>query len=360
MISSVVATAAATDGAGAALRRFAAGLRWRIVCSCGLGAALRWGMLLALPALLVAWARPASAWTAAGVAAAALAPIVLFAIGAAWWRSRGLLPALRARLRAGVATAALGDELTTWLELDGARASAPAAGARRGMLGWLERDVFDRLQPHRAQQLRAASLPRLGRWRWLAVALSLLLLAWLLSPWLQPPWSGALGGASAPTEGGAQAGGDAPAEPEGDGDLAQPGDIEPADNGEPREEQGPDLVPVAVAGEEDEGPSPPADEPPPLVDRPADQRFVLPDFIGDGPTRRERMHAAELAQSAGTGAPEAKTPRAGGDEARPPPPAREEFQRAAEKARRSRHVPDYERAIVRRFFDALQRRGGGD
>ena len=330
------------------------------MCSRGFGAALRWGMLLALPTLLVAWARPDLGWAAAAAASSVLAPIVAAATVRAWWRSRALLPALRARLRQGGAMSALGDELTTWLELDAAGASVDGRGARRGMLGWLERDVFERLQPRRTQALRAAALPRLGRWRWLAIALLLLLVAWLLSPWLQPPWSGALGGASTPAaapQPGEEEPDDGDAEPDDElrGQSGDGPDDEPA---EPRDEPG--TEPVPVGGADEEAPPEPTEEPPPLVDRPADRRFVLPDFIGDGPTRRQRMRAAELEQPAPGGAPRAQAARAAGDASSPPPPPqRDAFERAAEKALRSRHVPERERAIVRRFFDALQQKGKG-
>jgi hypothetical protein len=38
----------------------------------------------------------------------------------------------------------------------------------------------------------------------------------------------------------------------------------------------------------------------------------------------------------------------------PPPPPEERSTRAAEAAQRARHVPDEERAMVRRFFELLR------
>ena len=114
---------------------------------------------------------------------------------------------------------------------------------------------------------------------------------------------------------------------------------------------------AAVDGDEEPRQDDPA-ELPPLVEAPVDQRFVLPDFIGDGPTRRQRMHVAELEQQQPGGAarPQARQ-QAAGSRPRRPRPTSAEFERAAERAMRSRYVPERERAIVRRFFDALQKRG---
>ncbi|MFN3240824.1 MAG: hypothetical protein ACE37K_04850 [Planctomycetota bacterium] len=346
--------------AGPALRRFAAGLRWRHVCGRGVGAALRWGLLFALPAVLVAWLWPAMAWSVARVCVLGLLPIVLVATVRAWWHSRGVLTAMRASMReAGIDAAMLNDELLTWLEFDRVAAQATgvaAVGDRRGMLRWLESDVHARLQPHRKVALRAVSRPQLGRWRWLLPALLLLLLAWLLSLWIQPPWRGAVGGRPDTPESGdanGEGGGGSGAVPQPGGADGSGGEDaqDPPDGAAP-----PQPVPVGPDGKEPD-PSEP-DEVPPLVDRPDDQRFVLPDYIGDGPTRRERMHAAELEQPAPGGAPQTRPQGGAGDRPEVPRPTDVRFDRAAEKALRSRHVPEHERAIVRRFFDELQKRGG--
>lgn len=343
------------NGAGPALRRFAAGLRWRHVCGRGLGAALRWGLLFALPAVLVAWLLPSMAKAVAQVCLLGLAPIVLFATARAWWRSRGVLTALRASMReAGFGAAMLNDELLTWLEFDRGVAAVGDGGDRRGMLRWLESDVHARLQPHRKAALRAVTRPRLGRWRWLVPALALLLLVWLLSMWVQPPWSGAVGGRPDTPE----AGGETGEGGGGGGVQPQPGEVEAGGQEQPKDEQEgepPQPVPVGPDGKEPE--ATPPDEVPPLVELPDDRRFVLPDYIGDGPTRRERMHAAELEQPVPGGAPQSRPQAAAGERPQGPQPTDVTFDRAAEKALRSRHVPDHERAIVRRFFDELQKRG---
>ena len=75
-------------------------------------------------------------------------------------------------------------------------------------------------------------------------------------------------------------------------------------------------------------------------------------------SRRRRRHAAELPEPLPTaGSIPPPSAAAGGTESipPPPPPAAEQFQRAAEQAARARHVPAAEQAIVRRFFDQLQK-----
>lgn len=352
---------AADNQARPALRRFTAGLRWRLVLGRGLGAASRWGLLFGVPLVAVAWLAPTLRWSALSVYGGALLVVAVFAVARAWWQSRAALVALRASLAgSGDGVGALRDELLTWLELDGDRAPAQLGAARAGMLRWLEQDVHQRLSPHRRQAERHVGRLRLGRWRWLAPVVLALLLAWWIGSWWQPPWSGAVGGredlsASADKAGG---GGGAPEQEPGAG-----GDEDPQQrpdrqqDGEQEREFSAALVLKADDG--DEGEQDDEAEPPPLVEAPDDRRFVLPDYIGDGPTRRQLMHVAELEQpQAGGAASPQRAPQGGGQGApTSPPPAAAEFERAAERAQRSRHVPDAERAIVRRFFDELQKRG---
>lgn len=249
------------------------------------------------------------------------------------------------------------DELVTWLEFDqrAARERGHRGTAERGgMIRWLERDVHVRLQPHRRSAARAAGALRLGRWRWLFPLVVALLLAWLLSAWLQPPWSGLVGGRPQAAAGAAAVDVEArTAAAGGDSELAEPSSEEGA-----RGEDEPALAaPTPSDGGDPTEPDDP-EETPPLVDAPDDQRFVLPDFIGDGPTRRERMHVAELEQPRPGGAPrrQERSAAGGAGESRPRAAA-VDFERAAERAVRSRHVPDAERGIVRRFFDELKKRG---
>jgi hypothetical protein len=364
--SSIAATAMSH---GSALRRFAKGLRWRHVFSCTVGAGIRWGLLLALPLLLLAWIRPDVLRPALIVCIAILLPTMLLAAVRSWWHGRQTFSALRQSLSgSGTEIAALHDELQTWLEIDDLRASPAAAASsadRASMLRWLEKDVQQRLAPHRKRALAAVTLPRLGRWRWLLPVVFSLLLLWLVALWVAPPWSGAIGGFANQPE----AGNDDGQGGSGFGPDANPEGTPPADGRKGEEPQSPSKDdPGDQSGDQPEPqPTVPTPEPeanvaptdpgevPPLIDLPDDQRFVVPEFIGDGPTRRARMHAAELEEQANAGS---RSSSAAASAADPNQPNRSEpdFERAAEAALRSRYVPPAERAMVRRFFEKLRQK----
>jgi hypothetical protein len=124
---------------------------------------------------------------------------------------------------------------------------------------------------------------------------------------------------------------------------------------EPRPAQLPEPEPENPANE------PPEPEPPaPLLELPEQRRFVVPDFIGDGPTRKARVRAAEIEREGGAGRHAPPAQQRGGDQPSPtaPEPAAESFERAAEAALQSRHVPPAERPMVRRFFERLREAGG--
>lgn len=350
----------ANQEVGPALRRFATGLRRRFVLGHGLGAGLRASVCVTLPLLGVAWLAPFI--LAPSIAAAAVVVTLSMTVGVicARRRSHGLLASLR-RGADGDADAdqLFHDELLTWLEWDRKATRAPASARPVDMIRWLEADVYERLQPRRRGAERAMLRGGLGRWRLLAVVLLAFALAWLLGLWFQPPWRGVAGGKPAePTR----------TEAPHDGGSAQPDDRDEVqelpyedradDRVEPEVLEAPERpAPVIPEGDDAEPEEAPVEEPP-LVDAADDRRFILPDFIGDGPTRRERMHVAELEQpSAGGGARAQRAQAGGAARPRPSPPAALEFERAAEKAARSRHVPDRERAMVRRFFEELQKRG---
>ncbi|MFK7740183.1 MAG: hypothetical protein AB8H80_07655 [Planctomycetota bacterium] len=374
-----------------ALRRFARGVRRRHIAQSVVAAVLRWGLLLALPWVLVAWWLPWYRSTLTTACLAALAGVSAYSAVRALWQSRRALhtfehASLRdaaAKAKDGTEAAAspgatlVADELRTWAELDADARSVTAS--QRGMLHWLERDLHDRLGPEVRRALAQSARPTLGRWRWLVPVLLMLLLAWLLATLLAPWWDGALGGrADQPRAGGgsgsSQAGAGASDTSEGDGSEGDgSGDSQP--DGPPEQGQPVDAPPSnppqpdPAAGDEATPP-----EVPPLLEVDDDRHFVLPDFVGDGPTRRARMHVAEMERarlSGGSSAPssgpqmaQARTESrqggaagggaAGGGAAAPPPPP--DFERAAERAVRSRHVPEAERGIVRRFFDRLRQR----
>jgi len=354
------------SSSGPALREFAGGLRRRYVLGQALSAMLRWGMLLALPVLVVALLLPG--WVSLALRASLVCWVLLVVLAAAQatWRARQILGALHQRFQeGGDDLARLHDELATWLELDerqGGSASEAAVNAQ--MMRWLERHVHARLAPYRSRALKAIGRPRLGRWRWLVPVLCVCLLVWLLLSWFAPPWSGVVGGrpnqASAGAQQGQGAGGPGDTDPSevakvgGEQDPARGPDADPQDASDPQPEPGESEQPTPPQqpGEAESDPS----EIPPLIEQPDDQHFVVPEFIGDGPTRRALMHAAELEEQAGggqQGAVGGASRQAGGD-LQAPKPSPPDFERAAEAAQRSRHVPPAERAMVRRFFDKLR------
>jgi len=314
-------------------------------------ALLRCGLTLAVPALALALLVPAaSAWilgTAAGLA-------VLGTASATWLAHRrgppvGMVPEDMRQAVAGRDWSLAADELATWLECQH-RPVAPA------WLAWLERSLDQRLPRLDPQQLQQARPRPLGRLRWLLWPAILLALAWLWLQFFAPTWPGMLGGAEPteppppppppPAEARKAAGRDEGQEP---GAAAAPAAASP----QPEPAGTPPAAPQAP--EPDQSPPPP--EPPlppaPLLDLPGTQHFVVPDHIAEGPTTRQRMHAAEAPTPAaappeGVASP-APTP--------PPPPLlalREEFDRAAEAAQQARHVPAAERPLVQRYFRLLR------
>ena len=68
-----------------------------------------------------------------------------------------------------------------------------------------------------------------------------------------------------------------------------------------------------------------------------------------------RAHVAEVGGGAKpAGPPPSQRAGAGGATPPPPEPQQVQFDRAAERARQARHVPEAERAMVRRFFALLR------
>lgn len=338
---------AGVDAADGELLRFAARLRRRHVRGASLDAGLRAALLAALPVIGAQWAFPSGR---VGVAAA-FAVVVAIAAARAALRARHTATARLLFVGAdpGLQAGIVGDELSTWLDRRGdARSDVP-------MLAWLRRDVAARLPsvPHEA--VARAGRGGLGRVRRLLPFVVLLLLCWLLVEWLQPPWPGLLGGGgSRPMPSGTSNGGGAA----GDGAQPQASDGAPPPEPDPtpqRAEERPQQPPPRVPDTADE----PEEKPPvaasPLLELPDQQRFVVPEFVADGPTRRARTFAAEIERGGG------EAPRNGGGgggdpDVAPPPSQRETFERAAEAAQRARNVPPEEQPMVRRFFRLLQER----
>jgi hypothetical protein len=297
-------------------------------------------LVLACFAIPVAWLLPSLRMAAATV----------LVVGSLWmslrsaWREQRVANA--ALLRGGGANLeALGDELATWLEWQ------PRA-ANLGMVDWLARTVDAELPALPGTSLQAVGRRPFGRARWLVVLVVLLLLAW----WMWDRFPGLRGSPTPPpppaTTSSSRQGGSSQDQSSG-GTSEQPAPQQPG----PRKPPPPPPPPrqqSAPPKEPGTDPQPPPEPPAPLLDLPAQRNFVVPDHIDDGPTRRMRMHAAEVPEGPGSGssAPGA----AGAGEAPPPSPsARDTFERAAEAAQRARHVPAEEQPMVRRFFDLLQK-----
>lgn len=325
-----------------------------------LEALLRCSLMLAVPALALMLCLP----PIAGWILAAAAGLALLGTGTATWRAwqrgplRGsVLEGLRAEL-AGQDWAVAADELATWLECQQRRA-APA------WVAWLEGSLDRRLPQLDAQPLQTTRTRPLGRLRWLLWPAILLALAWLWLLCFAPTWPGLLGGAPEPEPAPppppsvAAADEDEAPQPQpagqgGDqaGDQAVPQAPPPELAGMPQQpvpQPTPQPEPPPKEPELPEPPQPPA----PLLDLPGKQHFVVPDHIADGPTTRQRMHAAEAPETA-TAPPAGPASAA---KAPPPPPQvalREAFDRAAEAAQQARHVPAAERPLVQRYFRLLQ------
>lgn len=321
----------------ARLLRFASRLRRRHLVAAARAALVRCALVLAVPTIALAWWLPARTWSILAVFAGVLT------IGAALaaWRARCVTDARLLAAEGG--DSELGCGLATWLERRRA-ASAPMA---EWLAGDLERDIA--ALP--ASTFAAVGRRRLGRLRWLLPIVLLLLLAWLLSLWLQPPWPGALGGRPDAVGNNLDPAPGVVFVPDGTRPEGGEGTRRSEANREPRSPQsaGPDPDEPAEAGQQ---PAPP-EAPAPLLLLPRHDVFVVPEFTGEGPTTRVRVHAAEVA-AGGAVAPHRPTGSAG--DATPPPPEPESvaFERAAERAQRARHVPPRERAIVRRFFTLLR------
>lgn len=323
------------------LLAFARRVRWLLVRRAALDAGKLTALVLGVPLLALAWLLPQ--WWLPLAAAALLLIAIRASLAGAVVRARAdhrLLAGLAGDDVASRATfTRLGDELATWLEVRGqARGGA--------MVDWLARDVAQQLPDLLPVVGRAARRP-LGRWLWLLPLLVLLLLAWLLSAWLSPPWRGVLGGGLGPPPPAQGAMGDQPA-PGGGAAGRRPDDPQQA----PRSQATPPTTPPP-AEEPDSAPEAIPEPPAPLLDLPSQQQFLIPEFIGDGPTTRVRMHAAEVEQ----GAPNGATGRSDGATEPPSVPPAQRFERAAEQALQSRHVPPAEQAMVRRFFEALREAG---
>lgn len=290
----------------AAFWRQVAALRRRRAARRGIARAL---LLAAGPVLVVVLlAPPQWPWAIAALGSAALLGGSLAVLSARGAPAAGWLTGLRGAPRG------FADGLVTWTEPGRWHGSALAA--------WFEAELADGVA-----KLAAPNLAEVGRrsaWtrRWLRRAGWLTLLALLFGLWLAPPWPGLLGPTPPPPE-------PPPA--------AAPESAATSPTG-----LGPAPVPAGVVE---------LHEPP--LDLPSAPQFVVPQFVDDGPSRRETAPVVEVPQ-----APPTATPAPAGGSGQPAPQSQpERFARAAEAAQRARHVAPDERAIVRRYFERLREAG---
>lgn len=327
------------------IEQFAARLRsrWR---RAQLGeAALRAVLPFLLVVLLLLWWRPMAA-AAIGVGAAVVVLVVL------------LIAALRARSASPLAAFGdlaqldrgrmLTDELATWIEV-GRRARPAGATADAPMVAWLGEQIANELPQISAAELQRVGRRRLGRLRYLLPLLVLLALAWLLLH-LLPPIPGLLGGAGVDDGGGlagAQQGGGAAGAGTGADQRPDLAGRLPLPPPEPL----PEPTPEPSAPPEPPPPEPPA----PVLDLPAQDNLIVPQFVGDGEVRKALARTA-LLDVGGAAAQQQQQRAAGTGPAEPPPaqPTTEEFRRAAERAEAARHVPPEEAPMVQRFFRRLR------
>jgi hypothetical protein len=214
------------------------------------------------------------------------------------------------------------------------------------MVRWLCADLAGEIEALAPETVRTLGRRRPGRVRYLIPLLVLGLLCWLLLNLTLPPIPGLLGGGAG---GGAGAGGGGAGGAPPDEGQERPGEADP---------QPPQRLPEPLPLPEEPPPPPVVEqEPAPLLDLPVLPRIVVPQFIGDGPTRKAMAHRALVADEGG-GVTPPPPPPAGRQGTELPPPAAsqaDEFARAAERAQRARHVPPEEQPMVRRFFELLQR-----
>ncbi|MEC7583563.1 MAG: hypothetical protein VYE77_04540 [Planctomycetota bacterium] len=326
-------------------------------------------------ALLLWWSVSAALWWLLGAACLTLLAAVV--AGSAVARAERRLDEDLAAAPLG-----LGDGLRTWFE------EQRHGRGTQGMASWLCEDLAGKVSD-RAALVAGGRVPlrvrwqRLGRARLLLPVLLVLLLAWWLGQLFSLPIPGPQ---QAQTGGGqSQAPQVTPSGPgvavvvpdSGDGDP-EPGDGDDGESSPPpaQEAPRPDAPPDPDRPDPDQpdpdqpGETPPPEEPAPLLDLPSLPTAIVPDFVGDGPVRQQLAERAlagrddaadpdqgDARQSQPENAPGSSQPNQPGRGASSPEANDETFERAAERAARSRHVPASERAMVRRFFERLREEG---
>ena len=307
----------------AAILAYVRRARWRAAATSGFATALSLAVLAVVAYLVALLLLPgAQAPIGPWLIALSLGALVTIGTVVAMWRQRVRIADLDAR-------AGLAEGLATYWQ--------HRRGEGTAMRAWLAREVAARLrQLPLARAVGASGRRALRRLAYLVPLLLALLL--LLLVWPFGLRTGERLGTQAPT----------PSAGAGDG----PGDATP---------------PPQSAGADKPTPSPEAGAPPPREeDTPGDgpavptrplhlpvrEEFVVPAFLGEGPTTRgQGREVTEEVTPPSTG--NVGTP--GGADT-PEAPA-VTFERARERALRARHVPAEERRIVERYFRALAEGG---
>lgn len=266
-------------------------------------------------------------------------------------------------LRSADGTLGLQDRLTTWWS----RRSQSADDATR----WLEEDLCSALE-----DLPKDKHGRLWRrpMRRLLWVLPLLLLVWWIGPIGQRFFMASPTGVTEHADRGPHANEGNVADKKGTPDPNRKGD-----RGKKRKKPDPSKPGKKPDGKSKESKKPPPEKPVPnkpdekpdpkgqkgqqnrpprpILPIPGAEEFVVPDFIGEGDGKKQKTRVAVIEEpetgGPGTGAkPETKGTK--GDAKKPPPSKQtREYERAAEEALRSRHVPERERDFVKRYFREL-------
>ncbi|MCA8942676.1 MAG: hypothetical protein KDB80_08985 [Planctomycetes bacterium] len=249
------------------------------------------------------------------------------AVGHAWWRASVSVAAMDRSL-------GLRDALRTWCD-------GPARGPMRD---WLARVVANRIQGVQRGAMWRPVRRRLRPLRILVpVAVALLILR-LLDP--DEPKSGPFPVAVpdlVTVPGGGTAVVDSSRGGSGEGESDRP------DSNPDSASDDADTDPDADPGPADDGP---VVEGAPLIERSVEDDFVIPSFVGDGPSSRTESHVARVGDDSVE-----EAPRNGDAESIPTPVVPDvEFEHAVERALAGRHVGPAERELVRRYFRLLVER----
>ncbi len=272
----------------------------------------------------------------------------IWLLGVAAWTLLRLRPPLAEADR----QLGLRDGLVTYLGL----AKGPAQTVHPGFADWLAADLEDEVAAMPDAPKNIWRRP-LGQLRYLLPVLVVLLLLRSFSP-LGPQRPDDEG---PPLASGGGGGGGGPGESGGGGGGQQPSPESPQPEPDPQSEEESDEPEQPPPNEppdpqEGSGGALPPPEPPPEMN--VVDEFVVPQFIDEGPTRKELAKQAIMEEGAGTDPQQA--PRAAGREGQQTPPdtpADPDFDKAYEQAMRARHVPPEERSFVKAYFEALRKAG---